>query len=68
MTVVVLSGSPLAEDIGASLALGAHAYWTKVADAKRQDVIAQEITELIERRVAKAEQASSTGRRIDACC
>lgn len=50
LTVVVLSGSPLHEDVGASLALGAHGYWTKTAELPRQKLIAEEIEELLDRR------------------
>jgi CheY-like chemotaxis protein len=50
LTVVVLSGSPLQEDVGASLALGAHGYWTKTADLPRQNLIAQEIEALLDKR------------------
>jgi CheY-like chemotaxis protein len=50
LTVIILSSSPLAEDIGASLALGAHGYWTKAAAGERQVKIIQEIEELLDKR------------------
>jgi DNA-binding NarL/FixJ family response regulator len=50
LTVVVLSSSNLAEDVGASLALGAQGFWTKTAHMERQDNIAQEIEALLDKR------------------
>ena len=50
LTVVVLSGSALQTDVGASLALGAHGYWSKSASPERQILIASEIEELLDRR------------------
>jgi CheY-like chemotaxis protein len=50
MTVIVLSGSPLAEDIGASLALGAHGFWTKTAIGEKQNAIIEEIEAILDRR------------------
>lgn len=50
LTVIILSGSTLGEDIGASLALGAHGYWTKAINAARQNDIVREIEELLDQR------------------
>jgi len=51
LTVVVLSSSPLQTDIDASLALGAHGYWTKTAHLETQNLIAQEIETLLDERL-----------------
>ena len=48
LTVIVLSSSPLAEDIGASLAFGAHGYWTKAAPGERQLEIIREIEDRLD--------------------
>jgi CheY-like chemotaxis protein len=53
LTVVVLSGSILQQDIGASLALGAHGFWTKAATAEKHDQIAREIETLMDLRNGK---------------
>jgi len=53
LTVVVLSGSPLPTDIEASLALGAHGYWTKTAQPTQQNLIASEIEALLDKRQSK---------------
>ena len=52
LTVVVLSGSSLATDVEASLALGAHGYWTKTSDARKHNLIAEEIATLLDKRHA----------------
>jgi len=46
--VVVLSGSTLADDVQASLALGAHGYWSKTGSVAQQRVIAAEIEALLD--------------------
>ena len=58
MTVIVLSTSALGEDIGASLALGAHGYWTKVVGVEKQNTIVGEIESLLDKRQRAAVTAS----------
>jgi CheY-like chemotaxis protein len=53
ITVIVLSSSNLAEDVGASLALGAKGFWTKTANPKRQDAIVKEVEILLDTRWEK---------------
>lgn len=53
LTVIVLCGSDLAEDVGASLALGAHGFWTKAASPNRQMVIVKDIESLMDARWRK---------------
>ena len=50
LTVIVLSSSSLAQDIGASLALGAHGFWTKTAEVEKQNMIVQEIKVILDNR------------------
>jgi CheY-like chemotaxis protein len=52
LTVIVLSGSALQEDVQASLALGAHGYWSKTAVPAKQRLIALEIEALLDGRSA----------------
>jgi CheY-like chemotaxis protein len=59
LTVIVLSGSNLGEDIGASLALGAHGFWTKTADMKKQDAIAREIEALLDKRHSQVSKSGT---------
>ena len=49
--VIVLSGSVLMQDVEVSLALGAHGYWSKTADAAKQKRIADEIEALLDARL-----------------
>ena len=50
LTVIVLSGSPLGQDVEASLALGASGFWTKTAEGEQQRAILCEIEEMLDRR------------------
>jgi CheY-like chemotaxis protein len=50
LTVIVLSGSHLGDDIGASIALGAHGFWTKTAVGEKLRTILQEIEEILDNR------------------
>jgi len=50
LTVIVLSSSPLAEDVGASLSLGAHGFWTKTSDPKKQNQIVHEVEAILDKR------------------
>jgi len=50
LTVVVLSGSNLPEDISKALKLGADAYKTKTNDEKEQVLLLRDLEELLDRR------------------
>ena len=56
ITVIVLSGSVLQQDVEASLALGAHGYWSKTANAEKQRLIATEIEVLLDGRSKSIDQ------------
>lgn len=59
ITVVVLSGSALPEDVQATLALGAHGYWSKTVDPERQKLIMFEIETLLDNRTASLLKAQT---------
>jgi CheY-like chemotaxis protein len=56
ITIIVLSGSVLQQDVEASLAMGAHGYWSKTANAEKQRLIATEIEALLDRRSISIDQ------------
>jgi CheY-like chemotaxis protein len=61
LTVIVLSGSALQEDVHTSLALGAHGYWTKTAQPEKQRLIAIEIEALLDGRAASHHASNGSG-------
>lgn len=50
LTVAILSGSSLAEDITQSMALGAHAYFKKASSREEQEKMIVDIEKLLEER------------------
>src|ERR1700760_2802248 len=50
LTVVMLSGSDLDQDIRKAFSLGAHGFWSKTAKSSQQDLIAAEIEALLDGR------------------
>jgi CheY-like chemotaxis protein len=50
LTVIVLSGSHLGQDIGSSIEMGAHGFWTKTASIEKLHIIIQGIEELLDKR------------------
>jgi CheY-like chemotaxis protein len=50
LTVAVMSGSSLAEDITQSMALGAHAYFKKASSREEQEKMIVDIEKLLEER------------------
>jgi CheY-like chemotaxis protein len=59
LTVIVLSGSDLQEDVHTSLSLGAHGYWTKTAQPEKQRKIALEIEALLDGRAVSRAKTQS---------
>ena len=53
LTVAVMSGSWLAEDVAQSLALGAHAYFKKSSSREEQDQMISEIEKLLNERKSR---------------
>lgn len=53
LTVAVMSGSWLSEDISKSMALGAHAYFKKTSEKEEQLKMVSEIEILLEKRQSK---------------
>jgi CheY-like chemotaxis protein len=54
MTIVVLSGSVLHEDLEVSLDLGAHGFWSKTSAAHKQRVMLHEMEALVHKRLTTA--------------
>lgn len=50
LTMVVMSGSWLPDDISKSMSLGAHGYFKKTSDKKEQETMVHEIEQLLRKR------------------
>lgn len=61
LTVVVLSGSILQQDVEISLSLGAQGFWAKTANPEKQRLIATEIEALLDSRNEAPRSAVEAG-------